>query len=1060
MKKLIEYFIKYPAAGNVVMVLILILGFLSFLTIKVNFFPEPESKAVSIQVVYPGASPEEIENQIIRKIEDNLKGITGVDRVSSVSSENAGSVTAELQTGFDADLVVADVKNAVDRIANFPTGMEPPVVAKVENLNFAISFAIAGPVSLRTLKEKANEIENDLRAVDGISKVNITGAPEEEIEIAFREDDMRAYNISFAEAAAAVREFNIDVTGGAIKGEREEMLIRARGKQYSADGLLDIVVKTTPDGRVLRLMDVASVRDQWSDKPDRSFLNGQPSIVFNIQNTVNEDILFIADYVKEYIAKFNKDNTEIKADIIRDGSVTVSQRIELLTNNGIVGLILVVIFLSLFLNIRLSFWVAASIPIAFMGMFILAAYAGVTINVMSLFGMILVIGILVDDGIVIAESIFQEHEKGKKPVRAAIDGTMKVLPAVAVAVLTTVIAFTTFFFLEGRLGDFAPDLAFVVIATLLFSLIEAAIILPGHVAHSKALKPEGQKGFFAKIERFTTKGMDFMRDKVYAPALRFSLKNVLLTMVLPLGFFMLTIAAFRAGIINTTFFPFIEQDAISISLELAPGSRDSLTFQLMDKVEEAVWNVNDSYKAQREDGLDIVTKVEKKLGPGAHQGSLNVVLLDNETRATRSYLIANAIRDSSGLLPGVEKSSFGVRSAFGKPVSVSLLGNNLDELQAAKDRLKHEMELLTSIKDVVDNDQQGNREVVIALKPEGEALGLSLADVITQVRQGFFGNEIQRLQRGEDEVKVWVRYALIERGNLGDLENMRIRLPGGIEYPFRDVATYEIRRGVVSINHLYNQREVRIEADLASPDVSAPKIMLEIEDEILPGIMADFPSIKYSFEGQSRETAKTAKSGARTLPIVLLLMFLLIVFTFRDFWQTLMVYLMLPLGFIGVGWGHWLHDSTVSLLSFFGIIALIGVMVNDSLVLVSTFNQYIKEGKKFREALYEAAVSRFRPILLTSVTTIAGLGPLILEKSFQAQFLIPMAISIAYGLAVATFTTLLVLPASLFLLNQVKRFVHWWWYNEWLAEEEFEPAYRELKIQAENPEEYENDEFA
>lgn len=1059
MKKLIAYFIKYPAAGNVVMVLIVVVGLLAFKTIRVNFFPEPDSKAVSINVIFPGASPEEIENQIIRKIEDNLKGITGVDRVSSVSSENSGSVNVELVTGYDADMVVADVKNAVDRIANFPVGMEPPVVSKVENLNFSISFALAGPVSLRTLKEKANEVENDLRAVTGISKVQVVGVPDEEIEVSFNEDALRAYNLSFAEAAAAVREFNIDVTGGPIKGEKEEMLIRARSKQYNADGLMDIPVKTTPDGRVLRLRDVAEVRDQFSDNPNRSYMNGNPSIVFNVQNTVEEDLLFITDYVKEYITRFNQTNEQIKAEIIRDGSITVTQRIELLTKNGVVGLILVVITLSLFLNIRLSFWVAIGIPVAFLGMFIFAALVGLTINVMSLFGMILVVGILVDDGIVIAEAIYQEHEKGKTSIRAAIDGTQKVLGSVVSSVLTTVIAFSTFFFLEGRLGDFAPDLAFVVVTTLLISLVEAAIILPGHIAHSKAMQASGKVGLIAKIEKFTTRGMEWFRDKVYAPFLRLSLKNILITLVIPVGLLMLTVSAFRAGIIHSTFFPYIEQDAISISAELAPGTRDSLTYQVMGQIEEAVWKVNDAYKVQREDGLDIVLKVEKKFGPGSHQGSLNVVLMDNEARATRSYLIANAIRDSAGLLPGVEKASFGVRSAFGKPVSVSLLGNNLDELEGAKVRLKEELSKLTELKDVIDNDQQGNREVVISLKPEGEALGLSLADVITQVRQGFFGNEVQRLQRGEDEVKVWVRYALIERGNLGQLENMRIRMPGGVEYPFGQVAKYEIRRGVVAINHLYNQREVRVEADVSTPDVSIPSMMGEIANTILPPILADYPSIKYSFEGQSRENAKTASSAGTVLPVVLLLMFLLIMFTFRDFWQTFAVYLMLPIGFVGVGWGHWIHDAQVSLLSFFGIIALIGVMVNDSLVLISTFNQYMKEGRTFRNALYEASVSRLRPILLTSITTIAGLGPLIIEKSFQAQFLVPMAISIAYGLAVATFTTLLVLPGTLLAINSTKRFAHWWWYNKWLPEEEFEPAYRELKRERENPEEYgeEND---
>ena len=429
------------------LVMILIFGYFGYSTLLSNYFPEVESKIITIQAVYPGASPEEIEKGIILKMEDNLKGMTGVERVSSVSSENLGTITVEVMKSYDTDLILTDVKNAIDRINNFPDGMDPPAIYKRENLGTAVSFAITGDKSLRELKSIAEDIENDIRGMDGVSKVEISGYPEEEIEIALKEDALRAYNLRPEIISAMVRQANLELTGGIIKGSDEELLIRAKTKEYYAQGLKDIVVKATPDGRILRLSDVAEVRDRWEDKPDRSFFNGNPSVVINVKNTIDEDILGIAETIKEYIYDFNEEYASqgVTASLVKDFSVTLQQRIDLLTENGQMGLILVLVFLALFLNYRLAWWVGLSIPVSFAGMFIIAAFWGITINVMSLFGMIIVIGILVDDGIVISESIYQEYEKGAPSLKAAITGTMNVLPAVFSAILTTVIAFSAFF---------------------------------------------------------------------------------------------------------------------------------------------------------------------------------------------------------------------------------------------------------------------------------------------------------------------------------------------------------------------------------------------------------------------------------------------------------------------------------------------------------------------------------------------------------------------------------------------------------------------------------------
>ena len=517
------------------MVMILIFGLFSLFGLKSTFFPETESRIITVQTIYPGASPEEIENGIVIKIEDNLKGLTGVERVSSVSSENTANITVEVFKGYKTDVVLQDVKNAVDQINSFPIGMEPPIIFKQEGRTFAYSFAITGDVDLKTLKRFSRKAEDELRQVEGLTKVELSGFPSEEVVVSVQEEKMRALNISFNEVAQAVRRSNIETTGGTIKTEKEELLIRANTKQYYADGMQDIVVKASSDGKIIRLKDVALVEDRWSESPNRSYINGKPAVIVTLNYMLGEDIMLIADAGKEYVKNFNEENAVIKAVEVRDGTKSLTQRIDLLTKNGLIGFLLVLLFLSLFLNVRMAFWVAISIPISFAGMFILALYFGLTINVMSLFGMILVIGILVDDGIVIGENIYQQFEKGEKPLEAAIKGTMQVLPAVGSAILTTIIAFSTFFFMDGRLGDFAPALAFVTIATLLFSLIEGAFILPGHLAHSKALHEKGKKN---KVEQATGNLMNWMRSKLYAPLLRFSLKNKLLAVAVFIFFFL------------------------------------------------------------------------------------------------------------------------------------------------------------------------------------------------------------------------------------------------------------------------------------------------------------------------------------------------------------------------------------------------------------------------------------------------------------------------------------------------------------------------------------------
>ncbi|MEZ7496118.1 efflux RND transporter permease subunit [Leeuwenhoekiella aequorea] len=1059
MKNLISYFIKYSVAVNVVIMAFVIFGIIGVLRMKSSFFPLIDSQIITISVTYPGASPQEIEEGIILKIEDNLKGLVGIDRVTSTSRENGGSVTIEIDQDEDINVILAEVKNAVDRVPSFPTGMEPLVVAKEEAIRQTIGFAVSGEtIDLATLKQIARSIEYDLRAMDGISQIEISGYPDEEIEIAVRENDLLAYGLTFTEVSQAVSRANILTTGGNIKTEKEDYLIRANNRAYYGDDLTNLIVRANPDGSLVRLGDVAVVRDRFSETPSASYFNGNLAVNVEISNTNNEDLLTTAEQVKEYIEDFNAKYDAVKIDITSDSSIRLEQRTNLLVVNGAEGILLVMLFLSFFLNTRLAFWVAAGIPVAFLGMFIFAGSFGVTINVLSLFGMIIVIGILVDDGIVISENIYQHYEMGKTPIRAAIDGTVEVIPPIISAIITTVLAFSTFLFLDSRIGEFFGEVSTVVILTLVVSLVEALIILPAHIAHSKALvreseldisKKKGIEKFMYKLRYFNRKGdqfMSYMRDKIYTPALRFTLRNQLISFSIIAAFLILTIGSIMGSVIGVTIFPSIASDTVSIELLMPEGTNPQRTDSIITMVEEAAWRVNKDYTSRQTDNMQVVENIIKRVGPGNNKASLRINLLPGEFRDFSSPDITNSIRDEVGEVYGVERLTFGSGGNFGgSPISISLLGNNTEELEAAKDELRANLENNALLRDVVDTDPEGIKEIQIELKETAYTLGLDLSSVMTQVRSGFFGTQAQRFQRGQDEIRVWVRYDRSDRSSLNDLDDMRIITPGGERIPLSEIATYTISRGDESISHLEGQREIQVNADMADPNGSTTDILAEIKATVIPDILSKYPTLSVSYEGQNREAEKLSSSANEVIWVILFLIYATIAFTFRSYSQPFLLLFMIPFSIIGVAWGHYIHGFPINVLSALGIIALIGIMVNDGLVLIGKLNGYLKDGMKFEEAIFEAGRSRFRAIFLTSITTIAGLAPLLLEKSRQAQFLKPMAISISYGIGIATVLTLLMLPLLLSMSNWIKTKSIWVRTGNEPSKEDVERAIKELK---------------
>lgn len=1040
MRSVIKYFIDNTLAANMLMVAILIMGFFGMQNTRKSFFPEIREQFIIIQAAYLGASPKEVEEGVVSKIEEAIKGVSNVERITSKSIENVGTITIETVERTNVDVVLTDVKNAVDAISSFPVNVESIQVFKQEIILPAVFYAISGAVDLKILKQYARQIEEDLLSLDGISKVTLLGIPDEEIEIAFREADLRTYQLSFAQATRAVQGANLNVTSGTIKGEKEDLLLRAKNKGYTANEFRDIVVKTSPNGSIVKLHQIADIRDKWVDNPDRAYVNGETAIRITASYTKNEDVVKVAEGTKAYMADFAKKNPGIKTTLLSDESVTITERIDLLIENGLVGFLLVIVLLAMFLNWRLAFWVALAIPISFAGMFIFVPLLGESVNVVSSFGMIMVLGILVDDGIVICESIYSKYEEGKLTRKeAAIEGTLEVLPAVTGAIITTMLAFSSFFFVDGQIGEYFSSLAVFVLFALAFSLVEGALILPSHVAHSQALNPEKKTRWLVqKFDGF----MRWLRDCVYAPALRFSMHNKFLVFASILSVLILTFSAIQGGIIRQTFFPNVELNNLNVDLQMPSGTSSDITERWLAHIEQAAWEVNEELSEKyMPNGEPIIENIQKTVGPTSNKGGLNLLFIDVEKRrAVTGRLISEAIRTRAGEIAGAEQLTYGAQLNFGKPVSLSLVGTNNEELKLAAEMVKTELNTLAELRDITDTNKDGLKEIKINLNEKAKYLGLNLQEIAGQVRQGYFGSEVQRLQRGKDEVRVWVRYAEADRKNMAQLEEMRIRLADGRIFPLKEIATLKEEVGILAIDRLEGKRQITIEADIANNDVSAADQNTNIKENIAPKVEAKYPSVTAILEGQERENAKTGASFRLVGPIVLILMFFVIALTFKSISQTLVVFMLIPFCYIGVGWGHWFMDKPITILSNQGVLALIGILVNDALVFISTYNQNLKKDMLQMDALYQAGLSRFRPIVLTSVTTVAGLAPLLLDPSLGAQFIIPMAISVAFGLMFITVIILLLLPIFIIATNRIKVYAKWLWEGEKPSLESVESA--------------------
>ncbi len=807
-------------------------------------------------------------------------------------------------------------------------------------------------------------------------------------------------------------------------------MIRSRYRTVKSEEIEQIIIRGNQDGSYLTIGDVGTVNMQFADVASTSLMNGKPSAFVQVFKLPDEDLSAIAKFCNDYTEKWNETHNDAKMYVTYDFLDLLGARLNLLYKNGGIGLLLIFITLGLFLSLRLSLWVAIGIPASFGAMFILGVFYGVTVNMISLFGMILVIGILVDDGIVIAENIYTHFEKGKSPRKAALDGTMEVLPAVLTSVTTTIIVFSALFFIKGRM-EFMYEMAFVVVFSLAFSLLEAFFVLPAHLGSSWVLRRNVRQNTGKKIRDTLDKLLDFMRTKIYGKSLKFVIKWRYIFIFAPIFLIMITSGLFQGGFIKSTFFPAIPFDQFNVDIAFKPGSGEAQTLETLKRVEDAIWEVNAELMEELDDTSNFVNYSFIGTGAafngkerGSHAGNIFVLLRDLENSGTSSHAIVDSLRAKVGTIPEAEKFTIQGRATFGTPISVSLLGKDETTLNQAKEELIQRLKQIEDLTNVTDVNPSGMREIQLKLKPLAYFLGFSQASLTNQIRQGFFGGQAQRLQHGKDELRVWVRYPKADRVNIGQLEAMRIKTPIG-EYPLSELATYNIDRGPVSIKHYNSAREIRIDADVLSYDTPVVPIQAKIENEIMPDILSRYPGIDVAYLGQKKDSDETMAQIQKFFLPAFLLMFLVIILHFKSMAQGLIIVAMIPLAWLGAIWGHGVEGVQVSLLSVWGMLALSGVIINDAVVFLSKYNSLLREGKKVIDAVYETGIARFRAIVLTTITTSVGLYPIILEGSFQAQFLVPMAVALAYGVLVGTGFILIFFPVIILALNDLKRNYKW-----------------------------------
>jgi multidrug efflux pump subunit AcrB len=1027
-KGLIAWFTYNPVAANLLMIFIIIGGIISYQMMTKRMQPDIQPNMVRISVPYLGAAPQEVEQGVIIKIEEAIQDIKGIKRINSTASEGMGTVVVELYNEIDLDDAVNEVKIQVDSIATFPGETEKPVIAKVEFTQGVVWLSVFGDMDQRTRQTITQEVRNEIMALKEVNKADILGSRPYEISVEISDAKLRSYGLTLSEIATKIRQFSIDLPGGEIKTEGGDIRLRTIGQAYSEVEFSNLVLRTNPDGTRLLLGDVANINDGFVESDGYARFNGTRASVIQIQSLGEQNDIAISAAVHAYVDQKNETLPQgAKLQLWGDGAYYLQQRLDMMFDNMLMGIFLVFILLSLFLRFKVALWVLVGIPICFFGAFLFMDKVGpvaTNINFLSLFGLILVLGIVVDDAIIIGESVYSEIKENGHSKENVIIGAKRVAVPATFGVLTTIAAFLPLLTLDFMFAPFFEAIAVVVILCLIFSLIESKWILPAHLAHMKyEAYDEKNVNWFGRLQHASREGMENFAKYRYRSMLEKVIKHRYLALVTFFTILIVSIGLIFSGLIKTEPFPTIPGDMIQARFTLNEGSPISARDNLIKKMEAAIDRV-DKNLSDKNDGNALALH-SLAWTQGDNGGGMLVELTKGETRLIDSTEFERAWRAEVGEVAGVKDLRFMSTTGAGGDAAISfrLVGTNYENLEKASRELQKKLAEYDGIYDIRTSNSAGNKEIELLLKPSAESLGITLADLGRQVRQAFYGEEAQRIQRGKDEIKVMVRYPKNERKSITNLENMRIRTPSGDWVPFSSVAEFKLGEGVSSIQREDRKRAVSVMADFNPEKVQSSLVTNEIGTQFIPQLVKKYPGVSSELSGQSKEMGELFKELGNSMLFAFVMIYILLAIPLKSYIQPIMVMSVIPFGFIGAIIGHLIFDKSFSMMSGFGIIALSGVVVNDSLLMVEFVNRAKSSGIKLVDAVLQAGTLRFRAIMLTSLTTFFGLLPIMFEPSLQAQIIIPMALSLAFGIMFATVITLFLIPSLYMILEDFKSLI-------------------------------------
>ncbi len=1033
MNGMIEWFARNSVAANLVMVFIVVSGVIGTFTVNEEIVPEIDLDRVVIEVPYLGAAPAEVEEAVCVRIEEAIQGIDGIKKIESTASEGMGMVMVELELGADARKVVDDIKSSVDAITTFPVETEKPIVRELTQRIQVTDIAVSGNLDPFTLKAVAEQVRDELTTLPGITQVDIVSAPPYEISIEVSEVALRRHSLTFDDVADAVRRSSLDLPGGSVRTESGEILLRTIGQAYRGEEYENLILWTRADGSRLHLGDVATVVDGFAETDQFARFNVEPTMMVSVFRTGEQSTFEISEQVEQYVETAQARLPEgITLTVWLNNAEALRGILTLMLRNGVTGFALVFIVLALFLELRLAFWVSLGIPISFMGAVALMPTVDVTVNMMSLFAFILVLGIVVDDAIIVGENIFRHQEEHGDGLRGSIEGGQEIGKPVVFAVLTTVAAFMPLMFVPGVMGNMFRVIPLIVIPCLLFSLVESLNILPAHLSH---VPKRGRPGPWRRFQGLFANGLKRFIQEIYRPFLESALRWRYLTVSIGVAMMILTIGMVASGRPNFQFFPSMEADFMVASVTMPQGTPVDLTSEAVSSLEAGAERVREALLD--ETGHDYFRNVSAAVGDqpmvarqrgpraiagAAHLGEVMIELIPSETRRYNSEQLGNMWREATGQIPEAVDVNFAMSMMGpGEDINIQLAGPDIETLRTAANDIKRELAEYSGVYEITDTFRDGKEEMKLGIKPAAEMLGLTLQDLGRQVRQAFYGEEAQRIQRERDDVRVMVRYPRADRRSIGDLENMRIRTPDGGEIPFSQVAVVEPGRGFASIRRVDRNRAVNVTASIDPAVTSAAQVVTDLETRIIPKVLALHPGVFYTFEGAQAEVQDGVEGLQRGFTLALLLIFALLAVPLKSYVQPLIIMSAIPFGLVGAVWGHLVMGLNVTMMSMFGLVAVTGVVVNDSLIMVDFINRKRALHEGIGVAVREAGVNRFRPILLTSFTTFLGLVPLMLDRSFDAALVIPMAVSLAFGVLFATFITLILVPITYVILEDLKR---------------------------------------